>query len=88
MPFFCYILECADGTYYTGWSTNPSKRVILHNKGQGAKYTRMHRPVTLVYQEEQTDRSSALHRELSIKSMTHAQKKKLIARKGKTGNDD
>ena len=63
MAFFCYILECADGSYYTGWSTDPGRRELQHNAGKGARYTRLHRPVHLVYVEEQPDRSSALRRE-------------------------
>lgn len=76
--FFCYILECADGSYYTGWSSDPEKREKCHNRGQGAKYTRMHRPVKLVYKEAQADLSAALKREVKIKQMKHGAKKKLI----------
>ena len=77
MPYFCYLLECADGSYYTGWSTDPARRERQHNAGHGAAYTRLHRPVRLVYVEEQPDRSSALQRELAIKRLTHAKKKSL-----------
>ena len=45
---FCYIVECADGTYYTGWAVDPEKRVKVHNAGRGAKYTKMRLPVKLV----------------------------------------
>lgn len=76
---FCYIVECADGTYYTGWAVDPEKRVAVHNKGRGAKYTRMRLPVKLVYVEEQTDRTSAMKRERAIKKMTRDQKRKLIS---------
>jgi len=75
---FCYILECADGTYYTGWSTDPQRRERQHNLGRGAAYTSMRRPVRLVYVEPQPDRSAALRRERRIKTLTHAQKKALI----------
>ncbi len=78
MPHFCYILECADGTYYTGWAVDPEHRVTVHNKGRGARYTRMRLPVQLVYVEEQPDLSTALKREIAIKRMTRARKKKLI----------
>ena len=78
MPYYCYILECADGTYYTGWSVDPQKRLLVHNTGNGARYTRTHRPTRLVYVEEMPDRSSALKRELVIKHMDHAHKSKLI----------
>jgi putative endonuclease len=78
--FFCYIVECADGSYYTGWSTDPERRARQHNAGNGARYTRQRRPVRLVYVEPQADRASAQKRELSIKSMTRAEKQKLISR--------
>jgi putative endonuclease len=75
---FCYILECADGSYYTGWSTDPKRRARQHNLGRGAHYTSMRRPVRLVYIEPQPDRSAALRRERKIKNLTHAQKKALV----------
>jgi putative endonuclease len=78
MPCFCYILECADGTYYTGWTTDPERRVKTHNFGQGAKYTRMRRPVKLVYVELQPDRTTAMKRERAIKALSRPQKRKLI----------
>jgi predicted GIY-YIG superfamily endonuclease len=56
MPFYCYILECADGTFYTGWTTDPPRREKQHNAGRGAKYTRARRLVKLVYVEELPDR--------------------------------
>lgn len=78
MPYYCYIVECADGTYYTGWSTDPARREKQHNAGQGARYTRMKRPVRLVYTEEQPDKSTALKRERAIKAMTRRQKQRLV----------
>ena len=78
MPHFCYIVECVDGTYYTGWAVDPERRVATHNKGRGAKYTKMRLPVQLVYVEEQPDLSTALKREIAIKRMTRARKRKLI----------
>jgi putative endonuclease len=75
---FCYIVECADGTYYTGWTTDPPRREKQHNSGRGAKYTSLRRPVRMVYIEPQPDRSSALRRERKIKTLSHAQKKALI----------
>ncbi len=77
MPFFCYMLECADGTYYTGWSTDPVRRECQHNAGSGARYTRTRRPVKLVYVEEQANKVSAMRRERRIKEMTRAEKQKL-----------
>jgi putative endonuclease len=77
-PCFCYIVECADGTYYTGWAMDPERRVAVHNKGRGARYTKTRRPVRLVYVEPQPDVSSALKRERAIKRMTREGKQKLI----------
>ena len=78
MAYFCYIVECADGSFYTGISTDPTRRECQHNAGQGAHYTRMHRPVRLVYIEPLPDHASALKREIAIKHLTHANKKALI----------
>ena len=85
MPFFCYILECADGSFYTGWSTDPERRELQHNSGKGARYTRLHRPVHLVYIEEQPDRSSAMRRERAIKTLPHSRKKALVEKIKKGG---
>jgi len=78
MTCYCYILECADGTYYTGWTTDPERRVLQHNKGRGARYTRTRRPVKLVYVEPQRDRKLAMKRERAIKTLTRRQKLNLI----------
>ena len=78
MTCYCYILECADGTYYTGWTTDPERRVKQHNKGVGARYTKTRRPVKLVYLEEQPDKVTALKRELAIKKLKRVQKSKLV----------
>ena len=75
---YCYIVECSDGTYYTGWTTDPQRRVATHNKGRGAKYTKTRLPVTLIYVEEQPDRNSAMKRELAIKRLGRAGKEKLV----------
>jgi putative endonuclease len=75
---YCYIVQCSDGTYYTGWAVDPEKRLAVHNKGRGARYTKTRRPVKLVYVEEQPDRSTAMKRERAIKAMTREGKKKLI----------
>ncbi|MFA5835755.1 MAG: GIY-YIG nuclease family protein [Bellilinea sp.] len=76
--YFCYIVECADGTYYTGWTTNPERRTRQHNRGRGAKYTRQHGPVRLVYVESLPDRSRAMRREHEIKALKRTQKQRLI----------
>ena len=78
MAYFCYIVECADGTFYTGWSTGPGKDAPkFHNAGHGARYTRQRRPVKLVYIEPVDDHSSALKRERALKTLDHQRKKKL-----------
>jgi putative endonuclease len=78
MAYFCYIVVCSDGTYYTGWTTDPARREKVHNAGQGAQYTRMRRPVKMAYIEEMPDRTHAMRRELAIKKLTRAAKGKLI----------
>jgi putative endonuclease len=78
MSVFVYIVECADKTLYTGWTTDIARRVKAHNAGRGAKYTRERGPVRLVYIEEVSDRRVALKRELAIKRMSRAKKLKLI----------
>jgi len=75
---FVYIVECADGSLYTGWAVDVEQRVKVHNAGRGARYTRLHGPVKLVYAEEQPDRVAAMKRELEIKRWPRARKLKLI----------
>ena len=70
MPFFVYMLECANGHYYTGWSTDPLRRLKTHNRGKGARFTRMHGPCRLVYAEEMPDHSATLKREIQISYLT------------------
>ncbi|GAB4454647.1 MAG: GIY-YIG nuclease family protein [Anaerolineales bacterium] len=82
-PCFCYIVECADGTFYTGWTIDPEKRVKAHNTGRGAKYTRTRRPVRLVYVEEQPDRKAAMKRESQIKRLGRDGKRKLLEKAGR-----
>ena len=78
MTAYAYIVECADGTLYTGWTNDLEKRVAAHNAGQGAKYTRSRLPVKLRYYEEFKDKNEALRRECALKKMTRAQKCALI----------
>mgnify|MGYP003564982222 CR=1 FL=1 len=80
MSFYCYILECADGTYYTGWTTDPERRLKQHNKGTGSRYTRSRLPGKMVYLEPQPDRKTAMKREIVIKRLSRERKKKLIGR--------
>ena len=79
MPYFVYILKCKDNTLYTGIATDVQRRLIEHNQtDKGAKYTRVRRPVELVYTEEQEDRSSACKREYAIKQLKREEKLRLI----------
>lgn len=80
MSNYVYILSCADGTFYTGWTTHLEERVKTHNQGKGAKYTRSRRPVKLLYWEEYSDRREAMRREAAIKKMSRKQKEELIGR--------
>ena len=73
MPFV-YIVRCADGSFYTGWTTDVVRRVGAHNAGRGARYTRSRRPVRLVYVEPCADRAAAQHRERAIKRLGHRAK--------------
>lgn len=81
MDYIVYILECADGTLYTGITNDLDRRVKAHNSGHGAKYTRSRLPVRPVYSEPAPDKPTALRRELEIKSLTRAQKLELITAK-------
>jgi putative endonuclease len=85
---FCYIVECVDGTFYTGWTTNLERRVATHNAGRGSRYTRPRRPVKLVYFESLLNRAEAMRREIQIKHMSRSAKQKHISNfKSQTSND-
>ena len=76
---YTYIVECADGTLYTGWTTNVQKRVKAHNEEKsGAKYTKAKRPVKLVYYEGYETKEEAMRRQTAIKQLTRKQKLELI----------
>jgi putative endonuclease len=77
--FYTYILRCADGSLYTGWTNDLTRRVAAHNSGTGSKYTRSRLPVELVYSEEFKEKQAAQRREYEIKQLPRASKKKLIA---------
>ncbi len=83
MSWWVYILECRDGTLYTGCTDDVPRRLAAHNAGNGAKYTRGRTPVLLRYCEEQPDRSAALRREAAIKRLTRKEKQALITERGK-----
>ena len=75
---YTYILSCADGTLYTGWTNDLDRRLAAHNAGRGGKYTRVRLPVALVYHEEFETKQEAMAREWAIKHLTREQKLRLI----------
>ena len=75
----CYILRCADGSLYTGWTNDLAGRIRTHNAGKGGKYTRARLPVELVYREEFESKEAAMSREWHLKRMTRQEKLRLIA---------
>ena len=79
MKAFTYILVCADGTLYTGWTNDLEKRLAAHNAGRGAKYTRSRRPVRLFYYEEFEEKCEAQRRECEIKRLPREKKIALAA---------
>jgi putative endonuclease len=81
MSYVLYIVECADGTYYTGIATDVQRRLLEHNgvKGRGARYTAARRPVALIYEARFETRSIALKEEIRIKRMTRREKEAMIA---------
>lgn len=78
---YVYIVECSDGTLYTGWTNRPLQRIKAHSEGRGAKYTKGRGPVTLVYLEELENKSAGLIREAKIKKLTKEKKVQLIESK-------
>ena len=64
---YTYLLKCADGTLYCGWTNNPEKRLAAHNAGTASKYTAARRPVEMVYLEEKETKQEAMKREAAIK---------------------
>jgi len=78
---YTYILTCADGTLYTGWTNDLEKRLAAHNAGKGGKYTRSHRPVTLAYYEAFSTKEEAMRREVAIKNLSRPEKLALIEQK-------
>lgn len=78
MSWVCYLLRCADNTFYCGITNDLEKRISAHNAGEGAKYTRGRLPVSVVYSESCADKSAALKRELQIKRMPRSDKQALL----------
>ena len=78
MAWFVYMLRCRDGSLYTGVASDVERRFAEHVSGKGAKYTRSHPPVAVVYREECADKSAALRREAAVKKLSRRQKLDLI----------
>ena len=76
---YAYLLRCADGTYYAGYTTDPRRREAEHDAGEGAKYTRGRTPVELVHVEAFDSRSAAMSREYALKQLSHDRKARLAA---------
>ena len=76
---FVYLLECADGTYYTGWTVDLKTRLDSHNAGTGSRYTRGRLPVRLAYWEQSPSKSEAMRREAALRRLSHDAKSLLAA---------
>lgn len=76
--YFIYILLCGDGSFYTGSTNDVEKRFEDHVEGRGARYTKSHKPVRIIYQEEFSTKSEALKREAEIKRMSKMDKIELV----------
>jgi len=76
--YYVYILQCSDGSLYTGYTVNIDKRVEKHNAGKASKYTRSRLPVHCVYLEEYSSKEEALRRELQIKNLPRQKKQAII----------
>lgn len=77
-PCYTYMVRCADGTLYTGWTNDLQKRLAAHKSGKGAKYTASRRPVACVYAERHEDKIAAMQQEYAIKHLTRGEKEALI----------
>lgn len=78
VPYYVYIIQCVDCSFYTGYTKDLDSRLMLHTSGKGAKYTRMHKAEKLVYVEKFDSRIEAMRRERKVKSLSHRQKLELI----------
>ncbi len=77
---YVYVLECSDGSFYTGYTTDVQRRVAEHDDGEGAKYTRGRTPVELLHTESFDSRSAAMRREAEIKGFSRDRKERLVRR--------
>ena len=79
---YTYMVECSDGSLYTGWTKDLEKRIRAHNAKKGAKYTKSRTPVKLVYYEHFETKEAAMRREYEVKGLTRKEKTALIEKKG------
>lgn len=78
MNWFVYVLKCGDGSLYTGITNNLTKRILAHEQGSGAKYTKGRAPFSIIYKERYKNRSDATKRELEIKKLSRQEKLELV----------
>ena len=86
-PWFLYVLECSDGSFYTGVTKDIERRLAEHNDGKASKYTRTRRPVRLLYFENCAGRAEALSREYQVKRLSRKAKEKLVGTKGDSSGE-
>jgi predicted GIY-YIG superfamily endonuclease len=86
LVFFVYIIECMDGSFYTGYTKNLQQRTKQHQNGKGAKYTKAHKPSKVAYWERFDLQGDAMKRERQIKKLSHQQKQDLIDAKKPSSN--
>ena len=76
--WYVYVLLCENGSFYTGISNNPQQRFLDHKNGKGGRYTKLHKPIKIIYQEPLPDKSASLKRELQIKGWSRNKKIKIL----------
>lgn len=81
--WYLYVLECSDGTYYTGISNDIPRRVAMHNAGTASRYTRARRPVKIIHRKRCRSRSDALKKEYALKQLTREEKEGYLEKHGK-----
>lgn len=85
--YYVYVLSCEDGSFYTGYTTSLERRIQLHRRGRGARYTHIHGAVRVIHWEVFATRSEAMRRERQIKRFTHDQKARLFRENPRGGPD-
>jgi len=86
MPYYVYIIQCKDGSFYTGYTKDLDSRLMLHMNGKGARYTRMHKAEKIVYTESFCSRAEAMRKEKEIKKLNHSDKLKLVSSYGRNNH--